>query len=132
MKWLPRRRLILALGVMTTISFETKVSAEEHVRAVTIGGSARLAACPERAFVADKRRVALLSQPQPMAPRKNYLGSGAQLFVCERLGEWIGVVVAAIEPEKCGVSVAIERREPYRGGCASGWLLRDEVVIKTN
>lgn len=122
--------ILLALCAIGVVFLQSHGNAQEQVTAVTIGGSARLAACPERALVGGNRKVPLFNQPDSTSHRINYLGSGTQLFVCERRGEWLGVVVADVEPEKCGVSVAIERRESYRGGCASGWLLREEVVLE--
>ncbi len=122
---------MIALGVSGLTSIYRCVSADDSV-AVTIGGSRQLAACPQRASVDGKRIVGLMSSPDHTARRVISIGSGTQLFVCERRGDWLGVVVAAVEPKACGVSVAMERREPYRGGCASGWVLLTEVVIKTN
>lgn len=119
----------LAMGMVVSFVAQSPLRAQEDFVPVTIGGSKRLAACPERALVGGVRQVSLMRGPDRTTRRAIYLPSGTQLFVCERHGEWLGVVVAAVDPETCGVSVSIERREPYRGGCASGWVLQTEVVL---
>jgi hypothetical protein len=103
---------------------------QEQNTPVSVGGSTRLAACPDRAIVEHSQTVALMSAPHRTARPLARLMAGTQLFVCERQGEWYGVVVATVEPERCGVSVALERREAYRGGCTAGWILRKDVVVK--
>jgi hypothetical protein len=122
--------VIVVLGAYVTVAYQHKIHAQEQATQVTVGGSKRLAACPERAIIERRGYTALMTQPNRAARVKTNLMSGAQLFVCERQGEWLGVVVAAVEPVQCGVSVSIERREPYRGGCASGWVLRDNVIVQ--
>ncbi len=122
--------VMVALGAYISVVDQPTIHAQESAAPVSVGGSRRLAACPERAIIERTGQTALMSEPNGTARVKTHLMSGSQLFVCERRGEWLGVVVAAVEPAQCGVSVSIERREPYRGGCASGWVLRDDVVIK--
>lgn len=122
--------VMIALGAYISVVDLPKIHAQESATPVSVGGSKRLAACPERAFIERTEKTALMTEPNRTARVKTYLMSGSQLFVCERRGEWLGVVVAAVEPAQCGVSVSIERRESYRGGCASGWVLRDEVLIR--
>lgn len=119
----------LAIAIFISVVPQHILLAEDLSVSVTIGGSKRLAACSERARVEGGRKVSLMRGPDRTSQRVIYLPSGTQLFVCERRGEWLGVVVAAVDPETCGVSVSIERREPYRGGCASGWVLQAEVVL---
>lgn len=122
--------VMVALVTRITVAYQHKTYAQEQVASVTVGGSKRLAACPERAIIERPRQTALRTEPNNAARVKTNLMSGSQLFVCERRGDWLGVVVAAVDPEQCGVSVSIERREPYRGGCVSGWVLRGDVVIQ--
>lgn len=130
---LEAKQIILAmvvLGAHITVADQHKIHAQEQATPVIVGGSKRLAACPERAIIERQGHTALMSEPNRAARVKNSLMSGSQLFVCERRGDWLGVVVATVDPVQCGVSVSIERREPYHGGCASGWVLRDDVVIQ--
>lgn len=124
-------RLVWSTLITTVVSIVPLDSiAQEQNIPVTIGGSIRLAACPERALVERSPHIDLMPVPDRTARPRTRLVPGTQLFVCERQGEWLGVVVTNVEPEKCGVSVSIERREPYRGGCTSGWILRNDAVIK--
>ena len=120
---------ILSTALLVLGAVQNMISAEERAVSVTIGGSSRLAACSERAVIDGGRVVALMSGPDHEARRITSLASGSQLFVCEHRGDWLGVVVAAVDPETCGVSLSQAQREPYRGGCVSGWLLRSDVVL---
>jgi hypothetical protein len=122
---------ILVLALIGALSCHGVLAQESSVP-VTVGGSKRLAACPERATVERRPHIALMSEPDAASRASTSLAPGTQLFVCDRHASWLGVVVAAVEPAQCGVSLAIERREPYRGGCISGWVQREDVVIKTS
>lgn len=63
------------------------------------------------------------------------IGHGDTVHLCEIStdGEWFGVVVKPERKTKkdyCGVVAPVERPQPYRGHCLSGWLRTDEVLIE--
>jgi hypothetical protein len=63
------------------------------------------------------------------------IGHGDTVHLCEIStdGEWFGVVVKPERKTKkdyCDVTAPVDRPQPYRGHCLSGWLRTDEVLIE--
>lgn len=74
--------------------------------------------------------LALRAAPFGDAKIVAQLAEGQRTFVCTRSidQKWLGVVVlpapgAVGEPRAdCGVSSPVDRKQPYAGTCASGWV----------
>lgn len=106
-------------------------------RPVTIGEDGpRLDACGTLGQVTRVGGKGLAMRAAPFADAKETgrLAEGDRAWVCTRSldQQWLGVVVqpvpaadtdeAAAEPEDCGVSSPVDRKQPYDGPCASGWV----------
>ena len=103
-------------------------------RAVTIGEDGpRMDACGGLGQVARAGSAGLSLRAAPFADAKELarLAEGQRAWICTRSldQKWLGVVVQpAPAPDKaadtpdCAVSSPVERRQPYDGPCASGWV----------
>ena len=119
---------------------ETQI-ASTLARPVTIGEDGpRLDACGALGMVrglAEGLPLAVRAAPFQNAQVVQQLTNGARVHVCARSIDqrWLGVVVpppAPMPPEEgnatatavvdCGVSSPVDRKRPYDGPCASGWV----------
>ena len=103
-------------------------------RPVVIGEDGpRMDACGTLGQVTRSGSDGLALRAAPFADAKilAQLGEGQRAFVCTRSidQKWLGVVVlpaAGAETDApsvdCGVSSPVDRKQPYAGTCASGWV----------
>lgn len=118
---------------------------EAILRPVTIGEDGpRLAACGTTGIVRGKA-AALRQAPFQEARTAAALGAGTRVHVCTRSLDqrWLGIVVIPVVPTAdvtlpgnavapaadCDVSDPVERRQPYRGPCRSGWVWSASVQL---
>ena len=47
-----------------------------------------------------------------------------QVWICERKGQWLGVVYGATKDTDCKIIVQNSRRHAYAGPCQSGWVAK--------
>jgi hypothetical protein len=100
---------------------------------VMIGGERDLDACGAVGVVSglDPKPASTLSVrsgPGPQFDRIDRLTSGTRVWLCDRKGPWVGVVYGP-DGQDCGVSRPIDRRRPYTGPCASGWVFDKYVSL---
>lgn len=98
---------------------------------VLVGGEAEFDACGGTGRVRglDPKGDAFLSVragPSSQARETDRLAEGDEVALCDRRGRWLGVVYGR---GSCGVATPIERREPYRGPCRSGWVFESFVRL---
>lgn len=98
---------------------------------VMIGGEHDLDACGAVGVVSGlapkpTSTLAVRSGPGPQFDRIDRLTSGSRVWLCDHKGRWLGVVYG-LDGQDCGVSTPSERRQPYTGPCASGWVF-DQYV----
>ncbi|MCP1470157.1 hypothetical protein J3E64_001844 [Sphingobium sp. OAS761] len=104
-------------------------------RPVTIGEDGpRLDACGAMGQVTRPGADGLALRAAPFADAEVMarLAEGDRAYVCTRSldQKWLGVVVRpapapdgdAQPPVDCGVSSPVDRKQPYGGPCASGWV----------
>lgn len=104
-------------------------------RPVTIGEDGpRLDACGTLGQVARAGPAGLSLRAAPFADAKAIvsLAEGRRAWICTRSldQKWLGVVVLpapvaegnASEAVDCGVASPVDRKQPYAGPCASGWV----------
>jgi hypothetical protein len=119
---------------------ETRMDAPV-ARPVTIGEDGpRMDACGGlgRVTRSGTGGLAVLAAPFADAQERGRLVEGQRAYVCTRSldQKWLGVVVlpapAADEaptPADCGVLSPVERKQPYAGPCASGWVASAYVQL---
>jgi uncharacterized protein YraI len=56
------------------------------------------------------------------------LHNGEQIYICQRQGEWLGIVYPG-DDERCYDSTEFGTTGIYPGPCASGWVHRNWVVL---
>lgn len=110
-------------------------------RPVTIGEDGpRMDACGGLGQVtrAGVNGLPVLAAPFNDAKTLGQLNEGQRVYICARTldQKWLGVVVvppppiggwgeidgAAPVPADCGVASPVDRKQPYSGPCASGWV----------
>jgi hypothetical protein len=104
---------------------------------VMVGGMPDLDACMTNSQVAGldpegDNYVSLRSRPAASAPELARLGPGQMVWACDTSpdGKWVGVVFGPPGRDlDCGVGTPIERRQPYGGSCASGWISGRYLVV---
>lgn len=119
-------------------------------RPVTIGeDGARFAACATMGQVmrAGGRGIALRAAPFDESTQTARLAEGDRAFVCTRSldQKWLGVVVIPVRPAAdtdaadadapstdCGLSGPVDRKQAYRGPCASGWVSSAAIRLVSN
>jgi len=119
---------------------ETRMDAPV-ARPVTIGEDGpRMDACGGLGRVSRAGPNGLSLQAAPFADAKEVgrLAEGQRTWICARSldQKWLGVVVpparAPGEPAEgvdCGVATPVERKRPYDGPCASGWVASAYVQL---
>ncbi|HKY81049.1 MAG TPA: hypothetical protein VJM09_06205 [Sphingobium sp.] len=110
---------------------ETRLEAKLS-RPVTIGEDGpRLDACGAMGLAArvGAKGLAVRAAPFAEAQEIGRLAEGARTYVCSRSHDqkWLGVVVMPAQgqgaaPIDCGLSDPVDRKQPYDGPCASGWV----------
>lgn len=118
-------RLSLCLAAMH-LSSTGLAQPSNRTEAVTIGGG-ELDACGTLAEVAGlgreaDRRLSVRGGPDVAFRPVDWLRNGRRLHVCDRRGDWVGVVYGPDRSTDCGVSTPSERKRPYGGPCKSGWV----------
>jgi hypothetical protein len=76
--------------------------------------------------------LAVRALPATTAREKDRLGPGAELWICDEAGDWMGVVYDpdALEGAgDCGVGTPSDRVRLYPGPCRSGWVHSRYVVV---
>ncbi len=68
--------------------------------------------------------------PTDAGPPKARLGTEAQAYICQRDGEWAGIVFPAAGQgmSDCLVTRALASPRDYQGPCRWGWVKNAEVV----
>lgn len=98
---------------------------------VHTGGESELDACGSQGRVARLRQgqfLAVRSGPGVRYRLIDRLGSGRELWLCQSLSGWYGVVYGA-SGEDCGVSSEQAKRAVYGGPCRAGWVYARYVAL---
>lgn len=103
-------------------------------RAVMIGGDVTLDACggygqvsgldPDGANVLSVR-----AGPGRRFARIDRIGTAQTVWICEREGDWLGVIYSRDDTLYCGINTPISLRAPYDGPCDTGWVFARYITI---
>lgn len=119
---------------------ETRMDAPV-ARPVTIGEDGpRMDACGGlgRVTRSGAGGLPVLAAPFNDAKTLGPLYDGQRVYICARTldQKWLGVVVLAVPATgeappaaDCGVASPVERKQPYAGPCASGWVASAYVQL---
>jgi hypothetical protein len=104
---------------------------------VTIGGEEPSEGCAgtSRVSLPSGGRLNLRSGPGPGYRIVAHLSAGQSVSVCQRdASGWVGVVVnlRGAGRRDCRLSDAGPRRTPYRGPCASGWVMEKYLRLQAD
>ena len=70
--------------------------------------------------------LAVREAPSTDAERIDTLEDEAPFFVCDRQGEWYGIVYLSDGtlggPDECGLENSVGSPQPYSGACLTGWV----------
>ena len=87
---------------------------------VSVGGEAELDACAV-GVVRSGDGLPVHAGPAGTFGRIDQLEAGSRVWLCERVGEWIGAIYGE-GTEDCGLASPLPARQPYQGPCGSGWI----------
>ena len=76
--------------------------------------------------------LAVRAIPSADGAEKDRLGPGRMIFICDKAGDWLGVVYdpdPAAQPGDCGVGSPVETERPYVGRCKWGWVSSRYVEV---
>lgn len=124
------RAMCLALGavaLLAAVSAGPRPSRSDDVDRVPvmIGGDANFDACDALGTVsglksAPDNTLSVRSGPGRAFDRLDGLVAGTRVWLCDRKGDWVGVVYGPAD--RCGVAMPSPERRAYAGPCASGWV----------
>ncbi|MEO6195569.1 MAG: integron [Thermoanaerobaculia bacterium] len=104
--------------------------------AVHVGGDENLDACssqavPRLSAAADPGYIEVRKGPGEEFSVVDRLETERIIIVCSEDGLWSGVVYPerGTDSRDCGVSSPIDKLQPYKGPCKSGWIRRDALEI---
>ena len=90
---------------------------------VDVGGDPSFPACEEKGVLNEREavdgRVEIRSGPTRTFDLLDRLPVETEVYTCDEKGTFVGIVYGDGD---CGLNDVIERRSPYRGACASGWV----------
>lgn len=109
----------------------TSAVAQSSSVPVMVGGEADFDACGSNGRIRGldpngDNFLSVRAGPNSHAREIDRLNEGDEVYVCDGRGRWLGVVYGR---GNCGVTTSIAQRQPYRGGCRSGWVFEDFVDI---
>jgi hypothetical protein len=101
---------------------------------VMIGGDPDVDACPGMGEVTglDPQGddfLAVRDGPSTSYKKIDEVYQGDALYLCDKQGNWYGVVYASGPGVDCEVSLPVDEREPYNGDCYSGWVYGGYVEV---
>ncbi|CCN69278.1 hypothetical protein VIBNISFn118_1270005 [Vibrio nigripulchritudo SFn118] len=85
-------------------------------------------ACSSIAIVSAKEGTYVYSQPSSNSETMEHLTFNKQVILCDRHGDWVGVVYHDNIYE-CEVFTPIANRQKYDGHCTSGWIEAKNIEI---
>lgn len=75
--------------------------------------------------------LAVREAPSTDAERIDMLDDDAPFFVCDRQGQWYGIVYLSDgtlgEPDECGLENSVGSPQAYSGACLTGWVFSKYV-----
>jgi hypothetical protein len=112
----------LAIAICVTCA---RPQADEARVSVMVGGELHLDACGAVGVVSGLKprpgnTLSVRSGPGHNYSRIDGLASGTRVWLCDRNGDWLGVIYD-LAGSGCGVSTPSKRRA-YEGPCSSGWV----------
>ena len=121
-----------ALGLVV-MAGPYRLAAEATSRPVMIGGEAELDACGAIGAVSNLKpepgnTLSVRSGPGLQFDRIDGLAPGTRVWLCDRQGDWLGIVYPAASAD-CGVTTQSAARRPYGGPCLSGWVYDRHVEL---
>jgi hypothetical protein len=101
---------------------------------VMVGGDPDVDACPGMGEVVglDPQGddfLAVRDGPSTSFKKIDEVYQGDALYLCDKKGNWYGVVYASGPGIDCEVSLPVDEREPYAGECYSGWVYGGYVEV---
>ena len=99
---------------------------------VTVGGDGIVDAC-SLGLIIGLDDPAVRTGPGTRFRAVDTRKNGQKVNVCGERGSWYAVVYhPSGEPENCGVSTPLPKRQIYRGPCRSGWIDSNTVDVLTD
>lgn len=101
---------------------------------VMVGGEADIDACGGFGVVAGldlqgDNFLAVRSGPGTKNKMIDKIFTDREVILCDRKGNWLGIIYFDNPDIDCGVSSPIAKRGPYRGSCKSGWVYKKYVSL---
>ncbi len=120
------RNLWAGVAIVAMVAALSGAVAGDNTVPVHVGGEAEYDACGSVGAVYrlnpnGDNFLAVRSGPGSAHVMIDKLHSNDQVYLCDENGAWIGIVYGGDNSE-CGVSSPIAQRQPYAGGCTSGWV----------
>lgn len=80
---------------------------------------------------AGDNTLSVRAAPSGDAEEIDRLGPKRGVSMCQKVGDWIGVVYApqSEEPIDCGTSSPVQSKRIYEGPCKSGWVNENFVEL---
>ncbi len=115
------------------VSLSWMAIAGSNERSVRIGGEADYDACGSTGEVrglnaSGDNFLAVRSGPGSKFAMIDKIHTGDPVYICDQHGRWIGIVYTSGDRD-CGVSSPVARRQPYSGGCQSGWVHQKYIKL---
>lgn len=125
-------RLTLPALIALGLAASPAALAQEAIP-VQVGGEPTLDACGGYGAVTGldpqgDNFLSVRAGPGTRHARIDRLGPDRPLWLCDRKGNWIGVVYATEPDQDCRVSAPQATRAPYDGPCKSGWVYEKYVT----
>lgn len=115
--------ILFALVAASTAS----VAAAQLPRQVMIRAGFDVESCPDTGEVRGLNPrgdnfLSVRAGPNVRARELDRLRQGEQVMICDRVGQWWGVVYSRTPGADCNIVPSATRRTAYAGPCRSGWV----------
>ena len=125
-------RLTLACVVLIA-GFPASAASDERVPRIGLAGDdldacltlGQVAGDPDEEASAQRLWFHVYAAPDARAPEKPRLRDTQHVWLCDKAGDWLGVVYSRDGNEwapDCGVGTPVASVRPYRGPCEWGWI----------
>jgi uncharacterized protein YgiM (DUF1202 family) len=113
-------RLLAVVGFGLTLSVSAAFAAAPgSTMLVLVGGQGDGPACGSHGVIKSEEALPVYVGAGADYDQIDTLKSGAVVNICDKKGNWIGIVYGARD---CGVSKPIAKRQSYLGVCKTGWV----------
>lgn len=112
----------LSIAILAAIIFGGAIWQFGFSKPVVISTSDLDDTCGAVAII-NVEQASIFTRPSRLSRTLSALGPGTKVYLCDKMGNWFGVVV-----QKIGINcITSEKNEIYTGKCLAGWVHKSDI-----